>query len=176
MLPWGVSLRVALATTVLLAVTGTSAPAETRGRTVEGLRSGLALAERELQAGRLSHAATLYDEARVQALRLGSPNLPLARALDGLADVHRLENRPERAAELYLRSIEIWETIFGPRQPRLATSLHNLGVVCLALDRPDLARTHWLRALEIWEASLGHDSPEALNTRRLVQRLAAPPG
>ena len=84
--------------------------------------------------------------------------------------------RPARAAELYLRSIELWEGLLGPRQPRLATSLHNLGAVYLALDRPDLARLHWRRALDIWEATLGPDSPEALNTRRLYRRIAAAPG
>jgi len=90
--------------------------------------------------------------------------------------VHRLEGRPARAVDLYLRSIEIWESVLGPGQPRLATSLHNLGVTYLALDRPDEAAPLWRRALAIWETTLGPDSPQARNTRSLYRRLRPEPG
>jgi tetratricopeptide (TPR) repeat protein len=168
--------RRAVVLLTLAALSGIVTPAETRGRLVERLHTGLAEADRELSAGRLDRAAVLFERASDDATRLGPANLPLARALDGLADVHRLEGRPARAVDLYLRSIEIWETVLGPGQPRLATSLHNLGVAYLALDRPDEAAAQWRRALVIWETTLGPDSPQAQNTRSLYRRFRPEPG
>ena len=70
---------------------------------------------------------------------------------DGLADVRRLENRPEEAESLYVRSAGMWEALLGPDQPRLATTLHNLGTVCAGLGKPEKARAYLARALSIWE-------------------------
>jgi tetratricopeptide (TPR) repeat protein len=131
-------------------------------------------AERELDDGHLVRAAALYRQAGDDAAGLGTANLPLARALDGLADVHRLAGRPADAAALYLRSAAMWETLLGSRQPRLAITLHNLGIVYLAQDRPDLAAPHLRRAVAIWEATLGPASPQALETGRALRRIEAP--
>jgi tetratricopeptide (TPR) repeat protein len=160
---------VILTGTLILAASGTVA--QTRGRLLERLRSTLGEADRALSDGRLARAEELYSSAGDAASKLGPSNLPLARALDGLADVHRLAGRPARAAELYLRALEIWEPLLGPRQPRLATTLYNLGAVYVALERPDLAAQHLRRAIEIWEATLGPQSAEALNARRAYLRL-----
>jgi hypothetical protein len=67
----------------------------------------------------------------------------------------------------------MWGKLLGPRQPRLAITLHNLAVVELALDRPEEARGHVLAALEIWELSLGSDSAQAQQSRALRERVAA---
>jgi len=171
-------LRVAsrwLAATVvtLLAVGGVPTDAGSRGERVERLRATLSEAERELDDGHLARAADLYRQVSEEASSLGRANLPLARALDGLADVHRLAGRPADAAELYLRSAVMWETLLGKRQPRLATTLHNLGIVYLAQDRRDLAAPQLRRALEIWEATLGPASPQALETDRVLRRIEA---
>jgi tetratricopeptide (TPR) repeat protein len=162
-----------LAATVvtLLAVGGVPTDAESRGGRLERLRATLSEAERELDDGDLARAAVLYRQASEEASGLGAVNLPLARALDGLADVHRLAGRPTDAAELYLRSAAMWETLLGKHQPRLATTLHNLGIVYLAQERPDRAAPHLRRALEIWEATLGPASPQARETGRALRRI-----
>jgi tetratricopeptide (TPR) repeat protein len=158
---------------VWLALVGPATAASARGPLTERLRETLAEADRERDLGRLERADRLYREVRRASSALGDVNLPLARALDGLADVHRLSGRPDEAARDYLRSIELWESLLGPRQPRVAASLHNLAVARLEQGRPDLAAVDLRRALGIWEATLGASSPEACNTRRLLERIDA---
>jgi tetratricopeptide (TPR) repeat protein len=157
----------------LFALSGVPTDAESRGGTLERLRATLNEAERERDDGHLARAAVLYRRAGEEASGLGGANLPLARALDGLADVHRLAGRPADAAELYVRSAAMWETLLGGRQPRLAITLHNLGIVYLAQERGDLAAPHLHRALEIWEATLGPASAQAQETGRALRRVEA---
>jgi len=164
---------VAALVVALLAFCGAPAAAESRGGTLERLRATLSEAQKELDSGHLARAAELYRQARDEASGLGGDSLPLARALDGLADVHRLAGRPADAAELYLRSAAMWESLLGKRQPRLATTLHNLGVVYVEQGRPDLAGPPLRRALEIWEATLGPASPQARETSRTLLRIEA---
>jgi tetratricopeptide (TPR) repeat protein len=164
---------VAAIVVTLLALWGVPAAAESRGGTLERLRATLGEAQRELDSGQLARAAELYRQARDEASSLGGDSLPLARALDGLADVHRLAGRPADAAALYLRSAAMWESLLGERQPRLATTLHNLGIVYLEQGRADLAGPHLRRALEIWEATLGPASPQARETSRTLLRIQA---
>lgn len=156
---------------VLLLVSVTSiAAAGQRGANLERLRASLDEAQDSLESGQLERAETLFRQVRDDSSALGPANLPLARATDGLADVHRRTGRLREAATLYEQSAGLWTTLLGERQPRLATTLHNLGAVRLALERPDLAELPLKRALEIWEATLGPDSEHALNTRRLWLR------
>jgi tetratricopeptide (TPR) repeat protein len=163
--------RLTAALLVLISSAGITAAALSRGPLTEKLRATLREAERELDGGRLSSAGALYREALAESAPLGETSLPRARALDGLADVERLSGRPAEAVALYARSIPLWERLLGRRQPRLATTLHNLGVAHLDQGRSDLAMPHLRRALEIWEASLGATSAEARNTRRLLERV-----
>jgi tetratricopeptide (TPR) repeat protein len=149
----------------------TIADAEKRGPDVKRVRSLLDEAEAALAGRRLEDAAGLFQRALDIATTRRHPNLPLARAIDGLADVHRLQRRFVEAEKLYLRSVEMWAELLGEKQPRLAVTLHNLGVVCIELGRPADAEPHLGRALAIWEATLGPESPEALNTRRALARL-----
>jgi len=149
----------------------TVAAAEERGPDVKAVRSLLDEAEKALAERRLDDAATLFQSAAEIARTRSHPNLPLARSLDGLADVHRLQRRFDEAVTLYLRSTEMWASLLGENQPRLATSLHNLGVAYIELGRPAEAEPHLSRALTIWEATFGPDSAEAANTRRALARL-----
>lgn len=149
----------------------TVAEAEERGSDVKAVRSLLDDAESALADRRLDEAAALFRRAADIAQERGNRNLPLARAVDGLADVNRLQRRFAEAEKLYLRSMEMWIVLLGEEQPRLATTLHNLGAVYIELGRPAEAEPHLSRALTIWEATLGPDSPEATNTRRALARL-----
>ncbi len=141
------------------------------GATLERWRAALLAAERGVEEGRYEQAGKLFRQVVHEATSLGDPNLPLARAIDGLADVQRLSGRLDEAAELYLRSSRMWESLLGPRQPRLATTLHNLALVYVAQGQPDTATPLLRRALTIWEATLGAGSPQAANTRRALDRL-----
>ena len=142
------------------------------GSAIERLRASLHEAQRGVEDGRYEEAGTLFRQALDEATRLGDPNLPLARAIDGLADVQRLTGRLDEAADLYLRSSRMWETLLGQQQPRLATTLHNLAMVYVALGQPDRATPQLRRALAIWEATLGASSPQAANTRRALRQLS----
>lgn len=147
------------------------AGAERRGPDVKAVRSLLDEAESALAESRLEEAEDLFARAVELARDRNDSNLPLARAVDGLADVKRLQRRFAEAEKLYLRSTEMWVVLLGENQPRLATTLHNLGAVYIELGRPAEAEPHLSRALAIWEATLGPDSPEAANTRRALARL-----
>jgi len=163
--------RSSVAFYLTLAACGLVDAGEARGRIVERTRATLVRAQRSFDDGELDRAAELFREAREDATSLGTLSLPLARATDGLADVHRMQGRPARAVDLYLRSSALWSALLGPRQPRLATTLHNLAAAYEALGRPELAVPQLRRALEIWEATLGPDSAQAQATRRAYLRL-----
>ena len=139
-----------------------------RGQELERVRSSLRRAEQAVAEARYGQAAELYLQVRAGAA--SSPNLPLARALDGLADVRRLQGRLAEAAGLYREAAGLWASLLGPRQPRLAITLHNLGAVQLARGRPELARPQLERALEIWAAAYGAGSTQAEQTRRILEK------
>ena len=88
-----------------------------------------------------------------------------------MADLDRNEERLDDAAAGYRRSAAMWPVLLGEGQPREATTLHNLGSVCLEQGRLDEAEPLLLRALSIWEARLGERSPEAANTRTALTNL-----
>jgi len=136
-----------------------------RGDAILEMGRRLSAADAALAQGRPVEAEPIYEEV----LRLAEQRkatLLVARATDGLADACREQGRFDRATELYGRSIPMWEGLFGPDQPRVATSLHNLGSSRLKQGRPDLAEPAFGRALAIWTAVLGEDSPEARSARR----------
>jgi hypothetical protein len=155
--------------TLLIALLPALALASERGQALERQREALDGAERARSDEHYARARTLYLE--VLDASAEAPSLPRARALDGLADIERERGRPAEAADLYRRSAALWERLLGPEQPRLAVTLHNLGVVEAARSRPDLARAPLERALAIWNRAYGADSRQSANTRRLLERL-----
>lgn len=154
----------------LLSSSPTSAT-ETRGQIVQSMRADLAAAAEALDELRHDEAATLYGRVLDRARALGGPKLLLARAADGLADVHRQQGRPAVAEPLYRLALANWEVLLGPEQPRLATTLHNLATVCLAQGNRDEAASMFCRALAIWEATLGPGSAEAQQSRQACLAL-----
>ena len=142
-----------------------------RAERLDRWRSAIAEAEVQVDEGRLERSEQIYREVVDEAESMPGSRLLLARALDGLADVCRARSRHEEAARLYARSAEMWESLLGTGQPRLATTLHNLGLSYGALDQPEEADRVLRRALAIWQSSLGPDSAEAENTRRALARL-----
>jgi tetratricopeptide (TPR) repeat protein len=147
-----------------------------RAALMESWRTKIAAAERAAESQRDAEAERLYREVLDESGASDEVGLLAARAVDGLADLCRKQERLEEARELYLRAAGLWESLLGPGQPRLAVTLHNLGVVETARGEFIAAKGHLQRALEIWELSYGAESEQARNTRRaqrLLQRRSA---
>lgn len=136
------------------------------------LRAELARAEQALGQGRGHEAEVCYRRVLEEAGAQERSTLLLARAIDGLADLLRGQERVDDAIPLYRRSIDLWGRLLGAGQPRQATSMHNLGTIYLERSQLDEAETMLRQALRIWETALGHDSFEAENTRRALRNLA----
>lgn len=141
---------------------------------IDDLGRRLAAAEQAVAHARYEAAAELYRDVIDASEALPRPNLPQARATDGLGDVMRLRGRLEEAVELYDRSSAMWARLLGDRQPRRAVTLHNLGAVYLRMGRPADAVEPLRLALEIWNATFGPGSDEARNTRGLLERSSNP--
>jgi tetratricopeptide (TPR) repeat protein len=175
--------RFGVALLALVAVAAASAPRPAAGELpshvrardprVGEARSLVERADRARGDGRLEEAESLYLEAVAAIDGATGPTMLLARAVDGLGDLCRAQRRFDAAAGYYVRAAELWEPLLGPEQPRLATTLHNLGVVYLETERLDAAEPALRRALSIWEKSLGAGSDQAELTRRAMERLAA---
>lgn len=147
-----------------------------RAALMESWRTKIAAAEQAAEAERDAEAERLYREVLDESGASDDAGLLAARAVDGLADLCRKQERLEEAQELYRRAAGLWESLLGPGQPRLAITLHNLGVVETARGEFIAAEGHLQRALEIWEESYGTESEQARNTRRaqrLLQRRSA---
>lgn len=143
--------------------------ASARGAKIARWTGDLDVADAALRAGDLDRAGDGYGRVLSEIPRDAGPALLLARGLDGLGDVERLRGNAAAAADSYRRAIVLWEEVLGPRQPRLAVTLHNLGAVLVAEGRLEEARAALERALSIWSASPA--SVElAENTRRLLER------
>ena len=153
---------------MLLAAPGASAVDSERATRVREIRDELLRADAAAAEQRIEDASALYSRARAGAIELSESNLLLARALDGLGDVERCGGRFDEATEYYDRSAAMFASLLGERQPRLATTLHNLGLTQLALGRVADGRRSLEHALEIYESTLGPESPQANNTRRAL--------
>jgi tetratricopeptide (TPR) repeat protein len=168
-----VHLSLALVLTVLHVHAGQYPPwSQERAELLDDWRSRLDSAEELASGGKADQAEALYLDLLDEAARAENEGLLVARAADGLADLYRMGGRHTEAAALYRRSAVMWERLLGPRQPRLAVTLHNLGTVCLELGLAEEAERHLVRALAIFEESYGVDSPQAENSRRALSSPA----
>jgi len=129
------------------------------------------MAEEAARQERFDDAELLYRGVIEQAARAEDEGLPVARAVDGLADICRDRGRLPEAASLYERSAAMWARLLGPNQPRLAVTQHNLGAVYLSMGERRQAEERFLRALAIWEEVYGKDSPQAENSRRALRAI-----
>ena len=144
---------------------------EPRAERTDLWRTKITAAERAVEQEREPEAEALYREVLRQSVEFDDTGLLVARAVDGLADLCRRQDRLAEARVLYLRSAGMWERLLGPRQPRLAVTLHNLGLVETAEGDLAAAEAHLRRALAIWEEAFGADSAQAENTRRAQRRV-----
>jgi tetratricopeptide (TPR) repeat protein len=149
-----------------------------RGERYDAWREQIRLAEEAHRQERSDDAEGAFRSVIEQAGAAGDRSLLVARAIDGLADLCREQERMKEAAALYERSAAMWEELLGPLQPRLAITCHNLGTVYLSMGESGRAESSLRKALAIWEQMYGTGSPQAENSRRalrLVARQSGPP-
>jgi Tfp pilus assembly protein PilF len=139
-------------------------------------REQIRLAEEAMRQKRPADAESAFRKVIEQAGAAVDEGLPVARAVDGLADLCREQGRLSEAALLYERSASMWEQLLGPMQPRLAITSHNLGTVYLSLGEFERAENRLRKALAIWEQMYGADSPQAENSRRALRAVARQSG
>ena len=150
---------------------GTPPDSRIRGDRLDALRATLEQAGEALQSGDTGQAGRCYTEV-IETLDADvRPSLLLARAVDGLADVRRVEGRLDQAETGYLRAAELWAELLGDDQPRLAVTLHNLAAVRMARGDLAAAEAPLKRALEIFDRMLGAASSQANGSRRALAEL-----
>jgi tetratricopeptide (TPR) repeat protein len=166
-------LLVAVLAAVPIVAAGIPRSSQPRAERMADWRAKLHAADYALHRERPEEAERLYREVIDDAAKTDEESLLVARAVDGMADLCRAAGRFQEAVEYYRRAAAMWEPLLGPRQPREATTLHNLAVVEAALGEIEAAQAHLLEALDIWEASLGPDSPQARTSRAVYHRLTS---
>lgn len=125
----------------------------------EGASTLLALGSNRLASGSLSEAKALFERAAASRERHAGPSDPdLADALNRLAFVYRLQDRPSEAETLYRRALAIFRDT--SRTDQTAAVTNNLGIVVLQQGRWKEARGLYLEAIALWRKSPGPGSPE----------------
>ena len=140
-----------------------------RAERYELWRAEVEKGERAMAEGRWSDAEPSFEKVIEESRAIDDHSLLLARALDRLGDLRRRDERWQDAELLYLEAATLWERHLGPAQPRLAITLHNLGVIYIGQERYEEARTTLHRALTIIEQTLGTEAEQAADTRLALQ-------
>lgn len=166
-----------------------------------GIQSSRALVAQACLYLRNKHfeeALALADEAiRIATKAAGEESIDTALAYGAAGEVHRSAGRPERALPLYRRARAIYEKVYGPEDPRVASVLSQEALVLiddhkLALADQQLKRSRAILdhscpacAAERWnyEAALGmlrtrqgkYAEADRLFTRLLSAQEAAQP-
>jgi len=138
-------------------------------------RARLDGADRATREGNWEDARASLASVLGEARELQDRSLLLARALDGMGAVSAHAGALADAAGYYDEAAALFSELLGPRQPRVAVTLNNLGSVYRELDRSSEARAAFQRALDIFEQSLGPECDGAVNARRALAQLADSP-
>ena len=140
-------------------------PTKNRGELFKDWRARLASAAESFAAGDDERAGELYRSVLEESRIRGENGILVARAADGLADLHRTRHRFELAAPLYERSAAMWTRLLGDSQPRRAVTLHNLGICYVELADWPAAEEVLLQALSVWRE---HGEPERMRETQQV--------
>lgn len=125
-------------------------------------------AERE---GRVEDAEGLLIDARREAERPGTAPMLLALSIESLGDFYHRSSRPDEAEPLLARSVQLWEEILGPDQPRVGIPVHNLAVLYLEACRVDEALPLIHRVLALWGSTLGAQHADRVSAMRTEATL-----
>ena len=107
--------------------------------------------------GEFTSAAAAFEEALVEAERLGPDDWRLPLTLHNLGTVDGQLSRYAEAERRYRRAMVIWESRHPRRQAELAATLQGLGGIDLALGRLSQAEPLYRRAYELRRKTLGED-------------------
>jgi tetratricopeptide (TPR) repeat protein len=164
--------------TVLLAIVASGVPAlgypmppgsEERAERYAQWRTEVEKGEQALAEGRWLEAESAFVNVIEQSRAIDDTSMLFARALDGLGDLRLRDESWSDAERLYLEAERLWKKYLGPDQPRVAITLHNLGVVRIGQGRYEEAQETLRRALSIIERTLGPDSAQAAETRLTLE-------
>jgi len=161
------SWRSRLAAGVVLAAAHAPVPAADEAAWQALLDASIA-AERE---GRLQDAEGLLIDARREAERPGAAPMLLALSIENLADFYHRSGRPADAEPLLVRSIQLWDEILGPEQPRVGIPVHNLAVLYLEGCRVDEALPLVRRVVSLWGSTLGAQHADRVSAIRTEATL-----
>jgi tetratricopeptide (TPR) repeat protein len=168
------TLRMAFTWLGLLALC-TGVAAETtpsRGDLFQEWRLRLDSADRAIERGEDEAAIRHYDSILNDAEQRGEDGLLVARATDGLADLHRMRHRYDLAAPLYERSAARWARLLGANQPRRAVTLHNLGICYVELADWPAAERALREALTLWQLA-GVPETRSRETQKVLDAALA---
>lgn len=106
-----------------------------------------------MQRGEKDAAVGEYEAILGEAAARAEEGILVARAEDGLGDVLRERHDFAGATPHYERSAESFKRLLGESQPRLAVTLHHLGLCYVETGRWTEAETVLRETLRIWRAS-----------------------
>lgn len=118
-------------------------------------------------------AEPLFERARQIHESRDDGHEDLALSLNNLGELYRSQGQHDRAEPLLRRALEFFESIHGPRHPRVAAALNNLAMLHHARGETEQATALFERALGIAEQIFGPDHPQvatALNNLAEVHR------
>jgi tetratricopeptide (TPR) repeat protein len=117
-------------------------------------------------------AIQAYEKAI--ALQTEEDSVELAKNLNNLANLYRVQGRYGEAEPLYVRSLSIREQQLGTNHPSVALSLNNLANLYNAQGRYSEAEPLYVRSLSIREQQLGTNHPSvALSLNNLAELYRA---
>ncbi len=138
-----------------------AARAQNRDPLAAAERSGL----RAFHSGRYDEATSYFARAlEIAEARYGPEDPALARALNNLAEAHRLSGRYAEAERLYKRALAIDERRVAMEPDAMATTLNNLALLYRARGRLEEAAGLFSRALALFEQALGPTHPNVAKT------------
>ncbi len=111
------------------------------------------------QRGDYAEAEKQFRAALNEAEGFGPQDPRLARSLNNLAELYRVQGRYAEAEPLHKRALAIREKALGPEHPDVAQSLNNLALLYPAQGKYAEAEPLHKRALAIWEKALGPEHP-----------------
>jgi serine/threonine protein kinase/tetratricopeptide (TPR) repeat protein len=121
----------------------------------------------------LDRAADIAARAAETTARVhGASSIERARCLDTLGTIRLAQGRYPDAERLYRESLEIFERLLQPNDPRIGSSLNNLAETRRALGQADEAAALYERAIAIQSAALGADAEpvaQAVNNLAIVR-------
>ncbi len=121
------------------------------------------------ERGEYDAAVEILDRA-ARLPGLGRPGAERSDILGELANTHFYAGNLETADSLNRLLLEEDRRIFGPRHPRIADGLINLGAIQFERGRYAEAERYYRDALEIMEAYYGEDHPKTGSNLTLLGR------